>query len=138
MEAEMKKHRLRIGFAVAMVVAVMVACSFSASTANIKDATMALDYDGNQPTTVFTGRDTFYCVAELANAPDDTKVKAAWTAVDVEGVAANTAVDEYELVTGSGTLHFELSNNNLWPRGKYKVDLYLNDELDQTLEFEVQ
>jgi hypothetical protein len=134
----MKKHRLQIGFAVAMVVLVMLACSFSASTANIKDAQMALDYDGNQPTTVFTGQDTFYCIVELANAPDDTKVKAAWTAVQAEGVAANTFIDEYELVTGSGTLHFELSNDQLWPRGQYKVDLYLNDELEQTLEFQVQ
>jgi hypothetical protein len=134
----MKKRRLQMGFALAMLMVTVVACGFSVSTANIKDARLALDYDGNSPTTVFTGRDIFYCVAELANAPDDTKVKAAWTAVQVEGVAANTFISEYEMVTGSGTLHFELSNDNLWPRGKYKVDLYLNDELDQTLEFEVQ
>lgn len=134
----MKRRRLQIGFVLAMVMVSMVACGFSVSTANIKDARMALDYDGNNPSTLFTGEDTFYCVAELANAPDDTKVKAAWTVVQAEGVDPDTFIDETELVTGSGTLHFELSNQNLWPPGTYKVDLYLNDKLDQTLEFEVQ
>jgi hypothetical protein len=134
----MRKHALHIAFALSITVLTVLACGFSVSTANIKDATMAHDYDGNEPTTVYDGRATFYCIAELANAPDDTTVKAVWTAVQVDGVAPDTFIDEYELTTGSGTVHFELSNNQLWPRGKYKVDLYLNDELDQTLEFEVQ
>ena len=42
------------------------------------------------------------------------------------------------LLSGDADLHFELSNDMLWPVGKYKVDLYLNAELGQTLEFEVQ
>ena len=134
----MNKHRLQIGFAIAMVMVAMLACGFGASTANIKDAKLARDYDGTQPTTVFAGDEIFYCVVELANAPDDTTVKAAWTAVQAEGVEPNTFIDEHELTTGSGTLHFELSNDNLWPIGQYKVDLYLNGELDQTLEFEVR
>jgi hypothetical protein len=134
----MNRYKLQILVAFAMVMVATLACDFSASTANIKDATLARDYDGTQPTTVFAGNEAFYLTVELANAPDDTKVKAAWTAVEAEGVTPNTFIDEYELTSGSATLHFELSNNQLWPRGKYKVDLYLNDELDRTLEFQVQ
>ena len=134
----MKKNRLHIGFAIAMVVLSILACGFSASTANIKDARMARDYDGNQPTTVFAPDEIFYCVVELANAPDDTTVKASWTVVQAEGVEPNFFLDETELTSGSSSLHFELSNTNLWPAGKYKVDLYLNGELDRTLEFEVR
>lgn len=134
----MNRYKFQSFVAIAMLVMATLACDFSASTANIKDAKLARDYDGTQPTTVFAGNETFYLIVELANAPDDTKVKAAWTAVEVEGVAPDTFIDEYELTSGSATLHFELSNDQLWPTGKYKVDIYLNDELDQTLEFEVQ
>lgn len=134
----MRKHRLEIGFAVLMVMLSMFACSFSASTANIKEATMAKDADGNEPATVFGQDNVFYCVVELANAPDDTTVKAAWTAIDVAGAEPNTFIDETELTTGSGSLHFDLTNTGPWPIGTYKVDLYLNGELDRTLEFSVQ
>ncbi len=116
----------------------ILACSLSASTANITDAKMSRDYDGNDPTTTFKQNETFYCMVVLANAPEDTTVKASWTAVEVENEQPNTFIDEAELVTGSGTIHFDLSNDGLWPVGKYKVDLFINGELDRTLDFEVQ
>lgn len=134
----MTKYKLQIGFAIAVVMLSMFACGFSASTANIKEAQLAKDPQANQPTTVFSPNDIFYCVVELANAPDDTTVKAAWTAVQAEGADPNTFIDESELTSGSGNLQFNLSNTNPWPRGTYKVDLYLNGELDRTLEFAVE
>ncbi len=121
-----------------LVLFINAACGFSASTASIKDAKMARDNEGTQPTTSFAAKDTFFCNVDLANAPDDTTVKAVWTAVQVSGTDPNTKIDETELKTGSGTLHFKLSNDNAWPSGKYKVDLYLNDKLDRTVEFQVQ
>ena len=134
----MKDSRLRFGIAVFILILASLACSFNASTARIKDARMARDNEGAQPTTTFAPTDTFYCVAELANAPDDTRVKASWTAVEVDGEQPNTFIDQAELTSGSGALHFKLSNNGPWPAGKYKVELYLNDKLDKTLEFTVQ
>jgi len=134
----MQKNYVSISIAFVLLLATTLACSFNASTANIQNARMARDYDGNEPIQVFTEDETFYCVADLANAPDDTTVKAAWTAVAVEGADPDTFIDETELTTGSGTLHFELSNDGVWPTGTYKVELYLNDELQETLEFQVQ
>jgi len=134
----MQKNYVSISIAFVLLLATTLACSFNASTANIQNARMARDYDGNEPTQVFTEDETFFCVADLANAPDDTTVKAAWTAVAVEGADPDTFIDETELTTGSGTLHFELSNDGVWPTGTYKVELYLNDELQETLEFQVQ
>jgi len=131
-----KSYKTLIPFT--LIVIMTLACGFSASTANIADAKTARDYDGNDPTNVFAQDETFYCTVELANAPDDTTVKASWTAVEVDGEQPNTFIDEAELTTGSGILHFELSNDGLWPVGKYKVDLFLNGELKRTLEFEVQ
>jgi hypothetical protein len=125
-------------FLIALLILTALACSFNVSTANISEATLAKDPDGTQPTTTFTQDEVFYCVVELANAPDDTKVKASWTAVEAEAMAPDFLIDEAELTSGDGTLTFDLTNDSLWPVGKYKVDLYLNDKLDRTLEFQVQ
>ncbi|MCA9994677.1 MAG: trypsin-like peptidase domain-containing protein [Anaerolineales bacterium] len=118
----------------------LVGCEFSASTANIQAASLSRDKAGTQTTTVFDPTDTFYSVVDLANAPDDTKVKAVWTAVNVGDAAApNYLLNETELVTGSGDVVFEAANTaGAWPAGTYKVDIYLNDELSQTLDFRVQ
>ncbi|RIK19694.1 MAG: hypothetical protein DCC51_08560, partial [Anaerolineae bacterium] len=116
----------------------LVACEFSASTANIKSATLARDPNGNQPTTTFEPSETFYLIADLANAPDDTTAKAVWYAVDVGSAAPpNTLIDEASVTSGSGTLTFNLSPDGQWAPGTYKVELYLNDELAQTLNITV-
>lgn len=134
----MNTRKLSMLLVVGVLVLASLACEFSASTASIAEAQMARDEAGTQPTTTFAPEDTFYCNVELANAPDDTKVKAVWTAVAVEGADPNTPLDETELETGSGMVHFNLTNSSAWPAGQYKVDLYLNDELDQTIEFTVE
>src|SRR3712207_4010729 len=83
---------------------ILSACSVSASTANISAATMAQDEAGKDPTKVFSTSDTtFYCIEELSNAPEDTTVKAVWTAVNVEGVKPNLKIDESSITAdGSG------------------------------------
>lgn len=132
--------RKRIMFLLVLSTLVLssLACEFSASTAKISDAVMARDAEGTQPTTTFAPEDTFYCLVTLGNAPDDTTVRAVWTAVEVEGTDPNTVIDESSVDSGSGTLEFNLTNSSPWPVGSYKVDLYLNDTLDRTIEFTVQ
>ncbi len=117
----------------------LAACSreVSVSTANIADARLSKDEAGAQTTTTFGPEDVFYLKVGLANAPDDTKVKAAWTAVAVEGADASTPLDDVELTSGSATLTFDLANTNPWPAGDYKVDIYLNGALDRSLDFRV-
>lgn len=137
----MKRFLVKLTSFVVLILslALLTACEFSASTANIASATLARDETGTQPTTVFAQPETFYLVVELANAPDDTTVRSVWYAVDVGDVAPpNTLIDEAELESGSGTLYFNLTPESLWAVGDYKVEIYLNDELDQTLTFEVQ
>ncbi len=135
----MKNKQWLLSLVLLAVLLVSAACSFSASTANIKQVKMARDSEGSQATTTFAPTDTtFFCNVDLANAPDDTKIKAVWTAVQVSGADANTKIDQSELTSGSATLHFKLTNNGAWPTGTYKVDLYLNDKLDKTVEFQVQ
>jgi hypothetical protein len=78
-------------------------------------------------------------MVDLKNAPDDTKLKAVWTAVDAQDTEKNLKLTETEVTTGDSLVHFQLENKDyLWPTGQYKVDIYLNDKLDKTLAFEVQ
>jgi len=129
-----------------LVAVVLSACSFSISTANITQATLAKDvkpdtWEPINPTTTFpTDQAVIHLVITVANAPSDTKVKTVWTVVDVGDAApANTKIDETEVtLDASGTAHFTLaSNSGTWPMGKYKVEVYLNDKLDRTLEFTI-
>jgi hypothetical protein len=129
-----------IRLVIVLVTLTVPACSFSASTANISEAKMARDPEGKNPTRVFSPDETFYCAAELSNAPDDTTVRALWTAVDVEGANPNTKIDEVSTTGGSGQLQFDLTNDGPWPVGEYRVELFLNDQQEptRTLKFEVQ
>lgn len=133
-------NRRKLGWFSALLALVLasVACSFSFSTAGVENLRMAKDQDGAQATTTFATTDPFYLVGELKNAPNDTKLKAVWTAVAVEGADPNTLIQEYEETGGSGPFWFKLeSNSGVWPTGRYKVEFYMNDELNSTLEFEV-
>lgn len=128
----------QVGMIIGLLVMLLVtACSVEFSTANIGDALLAKDEEGKEVTTTFDPDDTFYLLVTLRNAPDDTRVKAVWVAANVPNVEPDTAIQEYELVSRSGRLTFNLSNNNLWPEGAYKVDIYLNDKLDRSLDFSV-
>ncbi|OJX38424.1 MAG: hypothetical protein BGO78_10545 [Chloroflexi bacterium 44-23] len=134
----MKKSKIGFWFVILTVIFATLACSFSASTAKVTDAVMTSDEQGQNQTSVYGPTDDFYCIVNLANAPDDTKVNAVWTAIDAEGVDANTVILEKELVSGSDTLTFSLTNDNLWPSGKYKVDIQLNGTTVKTVEFQVE
>ena len=115
-----------------------LACGGSVSTANVADAWMSTDEAGTSRTTVFAQDADFYAQADLKNAPDDTSVKAVWTAVDVQDTEPGLVLNETEFTTGSGLVHFTLSNDSLWPTGTYRAEIYLGEVLVKTLDFTVQ
>ena len=134
----MSKKFFQFLLPVMILLLVTLACGFSVSSANIEDLQMARDPDGLETTTVFNQDDGFYAVMNLKNAPEDTLVKAVWTAVDVEGAEPDYEITATEITTGSAPVYFELTNPNPWPTGSYQVEIYLNDELQETLAFEVR
>ncbi len=134
----MKQNKLRVLFAVLALVLATLACEFNASTAKISDAFLARDNQGANRTTVFAQDQIFYCIVQLANAPDDTTVKVVWYAVNAQDTEPNMLIDQVEITGGDGIIPFNLTNNGLWPLGTYKAEIYLNGTLDRTLNFEVQ
>jgi hypothetical protein len=110
------------------------------TTLTMTDVRMATDENGENPTEVFSPNDTFYCVGNLEDAPDDTKITAVWIAADIEGVEPDTKIKQFSARGGSGLFRFNLSPGDSWPTGEYGVELYLNDAKEPTeaLAFEVR
>ena len=134
----MKLNRVPILLGLLALIVATLACGGSFSTANISEAWMASDVDGEIRTTVFSPGDDFYAFVDLSNAPDDTQLKAVWTGISIEGEEPNLVINETEFTSGDGVVYFQLFNDQLWPAGSYKVEIYLNGELATTLNYEVQ
>jgi hypothetical protein len=112
-------------------------CEFSVSTANIQNARMARGIDGQgnpvEPTTLFSTSDNIiYCVADLANAPDGTHVKAIWRMIKAEGAKPDQVLIEKEVQAGNdmNKLNFSLTIKSPLPPGEYRCDLYVNPKSD--------
>ena len=136
------KNRYMVLLAVLALVVSSLACALGSTELGLTNLRMAFDKDGNNPTTTFAPTDVFYAVADLANAPQGTNVEAKWTAVNAADTEPNLEFQTQTLditeESFSGTIYFQLSNDEGWPTGQYKVDLYLNGNLTQTAEFSVQ
>lgn len=123
-----------------------LACNFitgSSSEMSLKDLRMAFDEDGVNPTTVYSSSDIFYVVGDLNNAPAGTVVDAKWLAAQIEGYDSGEliyeqSINDFTEESFTGTIYFQLSNDDGWPVGEYKVDVYLNGSYVQSVLFSVQ
>ncbi len=136
------KNKYMVLIAVLSLVVTSLACAVGNTELGLTNLRMAFDQDGENPTTTFASTDVFYAVADLANAPQGTNVEAKWTTVNAADTEPNLEFQTQTLditeETFTGTIYFQLSNDDGWPTGQYKVDLYLNGNLVQTAEFSVQ
>ena len=64
-------------------------------------------------------------------------LKASWIAVNAAG-AINQVIGAADYTTDkSQRFYFDYSLPRIWPLGEYKVELYLNEKLDRSIEFTV-
>ncbi|MBV9924309.1 MAG: hypothetical protein JOZ96_04645 [Acidobacteria bacterium] len=111
-----------------------VACSFSASTANISDLKLGKDQTASSPTSTFAPEDTVYAVATVSNVPGAVKVKGLLAFEDVEGQTAGPipGLEKTLDLPGSGTATYTFSPPAAgFPKGKYKVEVFLLDDSGQ-------
>jgi hypothetical protein len=82
-----------------------------------------------------------HIVVSLTEGSEDTHIKTVWTNLNAGG-AKNQKLWEKELVTAKDNLRadFSLSNadSKTFPPGDYKIDIYLDDELLQTVHYKVK
>jgi hypothetical protein len=120
--------------------------SFNLSTAHVKTAILAkVVADANAENPKFEMVDSifhpddgeFFLLIEMAGVVDAVTVKAKWIAVDA-GNSKDHLIDEADYTVDTSTkFYFDLSLPHRWPVGKYKVELYLHDKIERTIEFQV-
>ena len=157
----MKKNKIMIMLAVVVLLLASLACNavsggdntsdnptttendnsgFSVTTANITNAHLASDESDTRTVTSYSPSDPgFYCYFDLNNAPDSTVVKGVWTLVSADGYESNSEIDSAEITGSDNTYYFSLGGGaDAWPVGTYKIDLYIDGKLVETIEFKVQ
>ncbi|MDD2261091.1 MAG: hypothetical protein PHV04_02295 [Clostridia bacterium] len=137
----MKKIKVLSSFVVLVLIAVILSsCSFT--TANFSNLTMSTGVDGFKPVNVTTKFTTttpaFYVTGDINNAPDDTVISAVWYYLDTD---SDYMIDQsqYQVEGTNNSFYFSLSiPDNGWPVGTYRVDLYIDDAVDQSIFFTVE
>jgi len=118
----------------------------SFTTASLTEATMCQSVDDSmQPlnaTDVFApDTSEIFCSVKLSNAPPDTEVKAEWIYIEGElEDISNYLIDEWSL-TANGTQYLSHSitiPDAGWPKGDYKIVLYVNGEEELSVPFAVK
>ena len=128
-----------IGVMVLLWLAVLPACQFKFSTANIGTVTLSRDYrDGKavDPTERFSPQNhTFHAVVKVNNAPAGTVVGTNWTVLDDGEEVVYSK--EITLDGDQDFAHFNLSNTQDWESGTYHVEITLDGKAKRTLDFQV-
>jgi hypothetical protein len=113
------------------------------STGAISELHMAKDDGNGDPgaeTNAFDPGDrTIHCVAKLAEAKAGTKMKFSWFIVDAGG-SKNEKIKDIDYTTRAieNIVHGHLTLPQDWPIGKYRVEVFVNGNLEKTALYSVK
>jgi hypothetical protein len=114
-----------------------------ASGSAIKEIHMAKDdgsgSPGDRTNTFAPGDRTVHCIATLKEAKSGTDMRFSWWIVDAEDTQ-NKKIKDIDYTTQSleNVIHGHLTLPQDWPKGKYKVQVYVDGNLDKTVPFTVE
>lgn len=91
------------------------------------------DYAPIDITSQFSPGDTFYCAVEVAEAERDTEIVARWYFGD-SLISETTYTTE---ASGTGYVAFELTSQQPWPEGLYRVEILSAGVVLRSIEFRV-
>jgi hypothetical protein len=142
-QSAIRARREPLAVALAALCALLLCtCSFSWTSAHVTSAQLATAYSQGRavnPTTVFSPSDhVLHLVVVVANAPNDTKLGAAWYVVDAGGHRDEKLDSASATLRGEDHIDLTLSNTTNWPRGQYRVEVMLDNKRERTLHFEVR
>jgi hypothetical protein len=126
----------------ALIVGVMVQVVPARSADAIKvEAVIAVDSE-TKPTDVFSPTVAkLHAFFRSTGTEKGDRLRGVWIAEDVGSAApANTKIDEATITADQEDFYgaFSLTKPDKgWPVGKYKVEIYLNDELVTTVKFSI-
>lgn len=122
------KNLYRILCAVIVLLAATLACSGINSTPGASNFYMATDVDGTNRTNTFSPTDEFYVFFDVSGIEAGTSFQSRWYALDIEGQdpAVPFQTIDYVYEEGIGNIYFQLTSDEPWPAGSYKVEIYMN------------
>ncbi|MCD6554316.1 MAG: hypothetical protein DRI52_01930 [Chloroflexi bacterium] len=92
------------------------------------------DYKPVNETSTYAPEDTFYCSVKASNLKQGQTMTWKWYYGDEFLYEQPLTLDK----SGSGYVAAYLSSDQPWPQGDYKVEIFLDDVLAQTVTFSVQ
>jgi len=132
--------RLRAGWRLIAILILMMlvsACDVIVSPSSVDDIVLTTslndDYCPIDEVTTFASNGPFYCSVKVSNLRSGTAVASRW-------YYGEQFIEEinYEVQAGGhGCVGFELTSPNPWPRGSYRVEVYLNGHLERMATFAV-
>jgi hypothetical protein len=160
----MKRHSASL--AVGLMLVVVLACSLGKKSTNlstnqgagsdnsnanssatssgaISDVHMAKDDgkgDPGEESDVFDGKDrTIHCVVKLGDSKSGTKMRFSWWVVEANDTKNEKIRDiDYTTRALENVVHAHLTAPRDWPPGKYRVEVYVNDNLEKTVGYTVE
>jgi hypothetical protein len=127
----MRNSKINTALAIVFVVVLVVACSFSASTANLSDITLSPNRDGSSPTNTFRPDATVYAITSVNNSMGRVRVRSRVFFDNVEGQESGAMVPGLETtldVDGSRPVTFSYSTTTGFPPGTYRVEIAMMNE----------
>jgi len=99
------------------------------------------DLSSTTPTTNFSkGPAKLFVTFGLKDVPIGDKIKGSWVCEESKEAPPNYEIDSATIVIGPGlnTGNFSLSKPTKgWPEGNYRVDLYWNDKVAESVQFKI-
>ena len=117
--------------------------SSATSSGAISDVHMAKDDgkgDPGEESDVFDGKDrTIHCVVKLGDSKSGTKMRFSWWVVEANDTKNEKIRDiDYTTRALENVVHAHLTAPRDWPPGKYRVEVYVNDNLEKTVGYTVE
>jgi hypothetical protein len=126
-----------------LIVMMIVWSAAVAQAGDIKVKAIITSGPGEGPVTTFPpGTQKVFATFKTKGAQDGDKIRGVWIAEDVGSAApANSKIDETTVTLDGDTNDgaFSLSEPKKgWPPGKYRVEIYANDELATKVKFTIE
>lgn len=127
----MRTNRWSLALGLGLMLAAILACNFSATTANISSFKIGKDAEAKTEASEFKPGDVVYAVAQISNTSDTHKVKARVLYDDVSGQDSGKVVPGLETtldVPGARPvmLNFTGPGKN-WKAGRYKIEVTMTN-----------
>jgi len=133
---------MKITFPFLIVLIVSAICISAARAGDVSVKVTMTTGPQDDPTTTFASNTPkLYAMFKTKGAKDGDKIRGVWFADDVGDAAPKGSKIDEKTLTAEGDTDdgmFSLSKADGWPVGKYRVDVYVNDELVTTAKFTIE